>query len=156
MRGASWSATAGRIHLIPVERLDYAQAQDDYVALHSEGKTYLKTQTLASLEASLDPSLFVRVHRSFIVSLDRIRAVELYAKNSRMATLLDGTRVPVSREGHARLKRAARGGIILKRPVPRRGFPGSNRSGGRGVPTAAPSRGAAARYCRSRGWHGPF
>jgi two-component system LytT family response regulator len=94
----------GRIHLIPVERLDYAQAQDDYVALHSEGKTYLKTQTLASLEASLDPSLFVRVHRSFIVSLDRIRAVELYAKNSRMATLKDGTRVPVSREGHARLK----------------------------------------------------
>jgi len=95
---------AGRIHLIPVERLDYAQAQDDYVALHSEGKTYLKTQTLGSLEASLDPSLFVRVHRSFLVNLDRIRAVALYAKNSRVATLRDGTEVPVSREGHARLK----------------------------------------------------
>ena len=94
----------GRIHLIPVERLDYAQAQDDYVALHSEGKTYLKTQTLGSLEASLDPSLFVRVHRSFLVNLDRIRAVALYAKNSRVATLRDGTEVPVSREGHARLK----------------------------------------------------
>lgn len=94
----------GRIHLIPVGLLDYAQAQDDYVALRSEGKTYLKTQTLGSLEASLDPALFVRVHRSFLVRVDCIRAVLPYAKNSREATLADGTRVPVSREGHARLK----------------------------------------------------
>jgi two-component system LytT family response regulator len=93
-----------RIHLIPVERLDFAEAQDDYVALRSEGKTYLKTQTMGSLEASLDPAMFVRVHRSFLVRLDRIRAIDLYAKNSRVATLADGTRVPVSREGHARLK----------------------------------------------------
>jgi two-component system LytT family response regulator len=95
---------ASRIHLIPVDRLDYAEAQDDYVALRSDGKTYLKMQTLASLEASLDPSVFVRVHRSYLVRLDRIRAIDLYAKNSRLATLLDGTRVPVSREGHARLQ----------------------------------------------------
>jgi two-component system LytT family response regulator len=93
-----------RIHLIPVDRLDYAKAQDDYVALRSEGKTYLKMQTLGSLEASLDPAVFVRVHRSYLVRLDRIRAIDLYAKNSRIATLLDGTRVPVSREGHTRLK----------------------------------------------------
>lgn len=46
----------------------------------------------------------MRVHRSFLVPLDRIRKIELYAKNSREATLADGTRVPVSREGHARLK----------------------------------------------------
>ena len=93
-----------RIHLIPVDRLDYAEAQDDYVALRSEGKTYLKPQTLTSLEADLDPALFVRVHRSFVVRLDRIRSVELYAKNSRIAILRDGTRVPVSREGHQRLQ----------------------------------------------------
>ena len=92
-----------RIHLIPVERLDYAEAQDDYVGLHSEGKTYLKMQTLGHLESTLDPAVFVRVHRSFIVRLDRIRAIEPYAKNSRVAILADGGRVPVSREGHARL-----------------------------------------------------
>jgi two-component system LytT family response regulator len=92
-----------RIHLIPVDRLDYAEAQDDYVALHSEGRTFLKTQTLGSLEANLDPADFVRVHRSFLVRLDRIRSIELYAKNSRVAILGDGGRVPVSREGHARL-----------------------------------------------------
>jgi two-component system, LytTR family, response regulator len=94
----------GRVFLIPAERLDYAQAQDDYVELHSEGKTYLKTQTLGSLEAALDPAVFVRVHRSFLVRLDRIRSIELYAKNSRVAVLADGTQVPVSREGHARLQ----------------------------------------------------
>jgi two-component system LytT family response regulator len=93
-----------RINMIPVESLDYAQAQDDYVALHSEGKTYLKTQTLGALEASLDPAVFVRVHRSYLVRLELIRSVELYAKNSRTAVLRDGTRIPVSREGHARLK----------------------------------------------------
>jgi two-component system LytT family response regulator len=92
-----------RIHLIPVDRLDFARAQDDYVSLRSDGKDYLKTQTLGSLEASLDPAVFVRVHRSFLVRLDRIRAIEPYAKNSRVAILADGTRIPVSREGHARL-----------------------------------------------------
>jgi two-component system LytT family response regulator len=95
---------ANRVHLIPVDRLDYAEAQDDYVALRSEGKTYLKMQTLGSLEAALDPAVFVRVHRSYVVRLDRIRTIDLYAKNSRVAVLLDGTRVPVSREGHARLQ----------------------------------------------------
>jgi two-component system, LytTR family, response regulator len=53
-----------RVHVIPVERLDYAEAQDDYVFLHSEKKNYLKQQTISSLEASLDPARFVRVHRS--------------------------------------------------------------------------------------------
>jgi len=94
----------GRIQVIPVERLEYAQAQDDYVALRTEGKTFLKTQTLGSLEASLDPSLFVRVHRSFLVRLDVIRTLEPYGKNDRVAILADGTRVPVSREGYVRLK----------------------------------------------------
>lgn len=93
-----------RIHIIPVERLDYAQAQDDYLSLRSEGKSYLKMQTMASLEASLDPAVFVRVHRSYLVRLDRIRAIEPYSKGSRMAVLADGTQIPVSREGQARLE----------------------------------------------------
>jgi two-component system LytT family response regulator len=92
------------VHVFPVDALDYAQAQDDYVALHAEGRTYLKTQTMGALEASLDPARFIRVHRSYLVRLDLIRSVEPYAKNSREAVLEDGTRIPVSREGHARLK----------------------------------------------------
>ena len=93
-----------RVHIIPVESLDAAEAQDDYVALKSGGKTYLKAQTLASLAASLDPARFVRVHRSHIVRLALLTRLEAYAKGSHVAILSDGSRIPVSREGHARLK----------------------------------------------------
>ena len=58
-----------RVHIIPVGQLEYAEAQDDYVALHSGGKNYLKQQTISSLEESLDPAKFVRVHRSFLINL---------------------------------------------------------------------------------------
>jgi two-component system LytT family response regulator len=93
-----------RVTLISVAMLDYAEAQDDYVALASQGKKYLKQQTLASLEASLDPSRFVRLHRSYIVNLERVAKIEPYAKDSRLAVLADGTQLPVSRAGYARLK----------------------------------------------------
>jgi two-component system LytT family response regulator len=95
-----------RVHVIPLEKLDYAEAQDDYVALHSGGKSYLKQQTLGSLEALLDPARFVRIHRSAIVNLERVARIEPYAKDSRVAILSDGTRLPVSRSGYARLLEA--------------------------------------------------
>jgi len=93
-----------RVHIIPVDRLDYAEAQDDYVALHSQGKSYLKQQTISSLETALDPNQFVRIHRSFIVNLERIAKIEPYAKDSRVAVLSDGTQLQVSRAGYDRLK----------------------------------------------------
>jgi two-component system LytT family response regulator len=93
-----------QVRIIPVEKLDFAEAQDDFVALKTEGKKYLKSQTLSSLAASLDPARFLRVHRSYVINLDRLARVELYAKNSHVAVLTDGTRIPVSREGHARLR----------------------------------------------------
>ena len=95
-----------RVHVIPLEKLDYAEAQDDYVALHSGGKSYLKQQTIGSLEALLDPARFVRIHRSAIVNLERVARIEPYAKESRVAILTDGTRLPVSRSGYARLLEA--------------------------------------------------
>jgi two-component system LytT family response regulator len=91
------------VHVLPVDKIDYVEAQDDYVSFKTEGKQYLKDQTLAAVEAALDPARFVRIHRSFILNIDRIAKVELYAKDSRMAILRDGTRLPVSRAGYARL-----------------------------------------------------
>jgi two-component system LytT family response regulator len=91
------------VHVLPADAIDYVEAQDDYVAFTSAGKQYLKDQTLAAVESLLDPARFVRIHRSFILNIDRIAKVELYAKDSRMATLRDGTRLPVSRAGYARL-----------------------------------------------------
>jgi len=95
-----------RVHVIPIARLDYVAAQDDYVALHSEGKSYLKQQPIAALEALLDPACFVRIHRSAIVNLERVARIEPYGKDSRIAILNDGTRLPVSRTGYARLLEA--------------------------------------------------
>jgi len=95
-----------RVHVIPIARLDYVAAQDDYVALHSEGKSYLKQQPIAAVEALLDPACFVRIHRSAIVNLERVARIEPYGKESRMAILTDGTRLPVSRSGYTRLLEA--------------------------------------------------
>jgi len=93
-----------RVHIIPADRLDYAEAQDDYVALHSQGKSYLKQQTISSLESALDPERFVRIHRSYIVNLERVAKIEPYAKDSRVAVLTDGTQLQVSRAGYDRLR----------------------------------------------------
>ena len=93
-----------RVTLIPIAKLDYVEAQDDYVALASQGKKHLKQQTIASLEACLDPNCFVRIHRSYIVNLERVVRIEPYGKDSRLAILSDGARLPVSRTGYARLQ----------------------------------------------------
>lgn len=92
-----------QVHVLPVETVDYIEAQDDYVAFHAGGKSHLKEQTLSELEPRLGETRFVRIHRSFIVNVDRITRVELYAKDSRVAILRDGTRLPVSRAGYQRL-----------------------------------------------------
>ncbi len=93
-----------KVHIIPIEKLDYIEAQDDYIALRSEKKSYLKQQTISSIEAQLDPKKFIRIHRSYIVNLERIARIEPYTKDSRVAVLTDGSQLPVSRSGHAKLK----------------------------------------------------
>lgn len=91
------------VHVIPVSKIDFIEAQDDYVCFHSEGKSLLKQQTLSQLESVLDPAQFVRIHRSFILNVDRLARLELYAKDSHAAILRDGSRLPVSRQGYAKL-----------------------------------------------------
>lgn len=93
-----------RIHVIPVDRLDYAEARDDVIRLKAGGESHDKPQTLAELENLLDPARFVRIHRSYLLNLERLARLDLYAKDSHVAVLLDGTRLPVSRSGYARLK----------------------------------------------------
>jgi len=93
-----------RVFVIPADKIDYIEAQDDYVSIHSEGKSHLKKQRLADLQAILDPTRFVRVHRSYILNIDRLARLELYAKDSRVAILKDGTQLQVSRSGYDKLK----------------------------------------------------
>src|SRR6476469_125380 len=92
-----------QVHVIPVGKIDYVEAQDDYVAFHVAGKAILKEQTLGDLETQVDPRRFVRIHRSYLLNIERLSRVELYAKDSRVAILADGTKLPVSRSGYQRL-----------------------------------------------------
>jgi two-component system LytT family response regulator len=92
-----------RVHVIPVDKVDYVQAQDDYVCFRSEGKDHLKEQTLAEVEASLDPKAFVRIHRSYLLNLARLVRVDQDERENRVAVLTDGRRLPVSRAGYQRL-----------------------------------------------------
>ena len=92
------------VHVIALDRIEYLEAQDDYVAIHADGKAWLKHATLAEVGESLDPARFVRVHRSYVIPLERISRLELYAKDSRIAILHDGRQLPVSRAGYARLR----------------------------------------------------
>jgi two-component system, LytTR family, response regulator len=97
-----------KVTIITIDRLDYILAQDDYVELHSDKKSFLKQQTISSLESTLDPKQFVRIHRSCIVNIDRVAKIEPYTKDSRVAVLKDGARLPVSRSGYARLSEILR------------------------------------------------
>jgi two-component system LytT family response regulator len=94
-----------QVHLVPIERVDYLEAQDDYVAVHDGAHSFLKHQPLAELSESLDPARFVRVHRSYVVNIERIARIEATGKDGRIAVLHDGRTVPVSRTGYERLKR---------------------------------------------------
>jgi len=92
------------VHVIPTDSVDYIEARDDAVAIYTGGRSHLKAQRLATLEERLDPKCFIRVHRSFIINVDRLRSIELYAKDSRIAILSDGAKIPVSRSGYSRLR----------------------------------------------------
>ncbi len=93
-----------KVTVVHLDRLDWVQAQDDYVLMRTEAKNLLKQQTLASLETQLDPNRFIRIHRSYLLNLDRLVRVEQDSKEHRDAILRDGTRLPVSRAGYQRLR----------------------------------------------------
>ena len=92
------------VHVIPVDDVDYIEADDDRVTIHVGNKAFSKLQRLTGLEERLDPERFVRIHRSYILNVDRLSKIELYAKDSRIAILSVGAKLPVSRSGYALLR----------------------------------------------------
>jgi two-component system, LytTR family, response regulator len=93
-----------RVHVLPADKIDYIQAQDDYVCFRSGGKEYLKQEAMGDMEALLDATRFIRIHRSYILNVERLARLQLLAKDSYVAVLNDGTQLPVSRSGYSRLK----------------------------------------------------
>jgi two-component system LytT family response regulator len=93
-----------RVQVIPVARIDYVEAQDDYVAFFAEGRQWLKNQRMAELESQLDPRAFLRVHRSYIVNLGAIARIEPTGKDGHCALLKSGARIPISRSGYQKVR----------------------------------------------------
>ena len=93
-----------RVHVVPCAEIAYVEAQDDYVQIHAGGRSYLKNQALSELEAQLDPAMFVRVHRSYLVNLAAIRRIEQASKDSHCAVLEGDQRIPVSRTGYQKVR----------------------------------------------------
>ena len=91
--------------VVDVDEVEWVAAEDYYVAVHTGGRRYLLRESMASLEARLDPARFVRVHRSALVNVARVRAVRT-AEGETTLALRDGTRLPVSRRRRAALQRA--------------------------------------------------
>jgi two-component system, LytTR family, response regulator len=86
-----------RVTLLPVEEVDYIEADDDYVQVHAGGRSHLLRQPLRELEAQLDPRRFLRIHRSTVVNVARIRSLEPLFHREYWVVLLGGQRLKLSR-----------------------------------------------------------
>jgi two-component system LytT family response regulator len=95
----------GQIIVVPTRDVDWVEGADYYVKLHVRNTVHMLRETLASLEQRLDPRKFLRIHRSAIVNLTRVRAVEAAARGEGVAVLVDGSRLKVTRAKREELER---------------------------------------------------
>jgi two-component system LytT family response regulator len=96
--------SGGRILILRVDDIDWLEAASNYVRIHASGRQYLLRETMSNLEARLDPARFVRIHRSTMVRLDRIRELEPLFQGDYVLILEDGTRLTSSRGYRDRLQ----------------------------------------------------
>jgi two-component system LytT family response regulator len=98
--------SAGHILFVRVDEIDWIEAADNYVCLHCGSETHVLRETMTALEARLDPHQFLRVHRSTIVNLDRIRELQPWFRGDYLLVLRDGTKLTLSRAHRERLQRS--------------------------------------------------
>jgi two-component system LytT family response regulator len=96
--------TAGKIKIIPIEDIHYLEAADDYVKIHTHNGAFLKNRTMGYFEKVLDPTRFVRTHRSYIINIQQVTRIDPYEKDSHLCVLSSGAQVPVSKAGYVKLR----------------------------------------------------
>lgn len=96
--------TGNNIRIIPMREIEYLQADDDYVKIHTKEGSYLKKKTISYFEQVMDPSQFVRVHRSYIIQVPQVTRIEPYEKDGHIAILKSGQKIPISKTGYPKLK----------------------------------------------------
>lgn len=94
----------GKIKIIPVANIQYLEAADDYVKIFTADGSFLKKKTMQYFEQSLVKDQFIRIHRSYIINAQLITRIDPYEKDSHLALLSTGVRLPVSKQGYAKLK----------------------------------------------------
>jgi two-component system, LytTR family, response regulator len=93
-----------KVTVIPVDRIWYLEAQDDYVMIYSELGNHLKEKTMKFFEEHLPSNSFIRIHRSSIINILQIAAVDQYTKDTHLVTLKCGAKLRASEEGYKRLR----------------------------------------------------
>jgi two-component system, LytTR family, response regulator len=93
-----------KVTVIPVDRIWYLESQDDYVMIYSELGNHLKEKTMKFFEQHLPSNTFIRIHRSAIINISQIAAVDQYTKDTHLVTLKCGAKLRVSEEGYKRLR----------------------------------------------------
>lgn len=96
--------SSGEILFLKTEEIDWIEAEGDYMKFHAAGRAHLLRETMARLEARLDPKRFVRIHRSTIVNLDRVRKLTPTFAGEYAVILADGTKLRLSRGYHDRMQ----------------------------------------------------
>lgn len=96
--------TGNKVKIIPLHEVHYLEADDDYIKIVTAEGQFLKNKTMQFYENMLDPQLYVRVHRSYIIQLNQITKIDPYQKESHLATLRSGKQIPVSKTGYGKLK----------------------------------------------------
>jgi two-component system, LytTR family, response regulator len=94
----------GKIKIIPLTQVQYIEAADDYVKIHTAEGNFLKKKTMQYFDNSLPQQEFIRIHRSYIVNAQLITRITPYEKESHLAMLTTGVQVPVSKAGYSKLK----------------------------------------------------
>ncbi len=103
--------SSGEIIFLKAEEIDWIEAEGDYMVFHVSGKTHLLRETMARLEARLDPKRFIRIHRSTIVNIDRVRKLSPSFVGEYTVVLSDGTKLKLSRSYHERLQELLKGAL---------------------------------------------
>jgi len=96
--------SGARLSFVRTNEVDWIDVADNYVRLHIAGREHLVRDTLKSVESQLDPDLFIRVHRSIIINLDRVETVEHTFHGEYLVTMKDGAKLTTSRSYSERLR----------------------------------------------------
>jgi two-component system LytT family response regulator len=95
--------SSGEIFFLKAEEIDWIEAEGDYMKFHVGGRAHLMRETMARLESRLDPKRFIRIHRSTIVNIDRLRKLSPSFAGEYAVILHDGTKLKLSRGYHERI-----------------------------------------------------